>query len=104
MLGLLVGGNAIGYHLRSDEECKRKLATCEAGGLTSALEKAGLLTLEKNNATCHTDLRHYKDNLEKCNTQLNSCEADKNDCVKNEEKYKSTWLHALQDVHFNRLR
>ncbi len=31
MLGLLVGGIAIGYHLRSDEECKTKLATCETG-------------------------------------------------------------------------
>ncbi len=38
------------------------------------------MTLEKNNATCHTDLKHYKDDLEKCNTRLNSCEIDKDNC------------------------
>ena len=53
--GFLVFGVGIGYFIGSD----------------------GVLALEKDNVTCHTDLTHYKDDLKDIKQQLTDCTQNK---------------------------
>ena len=58
-IGFLVLGIGIGYSMR--RECNH----------------SGVLALEKDNVTCHTDLKHYKDDFYDIKQQLSDCTQNK---------------------------